>query len=70
MFLYSAFLKIYLFLQLSNTLNLTLGVFRCESLSLEAASQLCSVKKVFLEILQNLPENTCARFSILIKSLK
>ena len=27
----------------------------------------CSVKKVFLENLQNLQENTCARFSFLIK---
>ena len=28
---------------------------------LEAVVQRCSVKKVFLEILQNLQENTCAR---------
>ena len=28
----------------------------------------CSVKKVFLEISQNLPENTCAGVSFLIKS--
>ena len=29
----------------------------------EAVIQRCSVKKVFLEILQNLQENTCARVS-------
>ena len=29
--------------------------------------QMCSVKKVFLEILQNSQENTCARASFLIK---
>ena len=34
---------------------------------LEAAAQRCSVKKVFLEILQNSQENTCARVSCLIK---
>ena len=28
---------------------------------------MCSVKKVFLEISQNLQENTCARVSFLIK---
>ena len=28
---------------------------------MEAVAQRCSVKKVFLEISQNLPENTCAR---------
>ena len=33
----------------------------------EAVAQRCSVKKVFLEILQNLQENTCARVSLLIK---
>ena len=33
----------------------------------EAVSQRCSVKKMFLEILQNLQENTCARVSFLIK---
>ena len=27
----------------------------------EAVAQMCSVKKVFLEILQNWQENTCAR---------
>ena len=33
----------------------------------EAVAQRCSVKKVFLEILQNSRENTCARVSCLIK---
>ena len=30
-------------------------------------AQMCSVKKVFLEILQNSQENTCARVSFLIQ---
>ena len=34
---------------------------------IEAVAQRCSVKKVFLEILQNSQENTCARVSFLIK---
>ena len=33
----------------------------------EAVVQRCSVKKVFLEISQNLQENTCARVSFSIK---
>ena len=33
---------------------------------IEAVVQRCSVKKVFLEILQNSQENTCARFSFSI----
>ena len=33
----------------------------------EAVAQICSVKKVFLEISQNSQENTCARVSFLIK---
>ena len=33
----------------------------------DAVSQTCSLKKAFLEILQNLQENTCARVSFLIK---
>ena len=33
----------------------------------EAVAQTCFVKKVFLEISQNWQENTCARFSFLIK---
>ena len=33
------------------------------SVSLEAIVQRCSVKKVILEILQNIQENTCARVS-------
>ena len=31
--------------------------------SAESATRRCSVKKVFLEISQNSPENTCARVS-------
>ena len=34
-----------------------------ESLKTEAAAYRCSVKKMFLEILQNSQENTCARVS-------
>ena len=34
---------------------------------MEAVTQRCSVKKVFLEILQNSQENTCARVPFLIK---
>ena len=34
---------------------------------LEAVVQTCSVKKVYLNISQNLQENTCARVSFLIK---
>ena len=33
----------------------------------KAVSRRCSVKKVFLEISQNSPENTCARLYFLIK---
>ena len=33
----------------------------------EAVVQRCSLKKVFLEILQNSQENTCTRVSFLIK---
>ena len=34
---------------------------------LEAVVRKCSVKKLFLQILQNSLENTCARVSFLIK---
>ena len=34
--------------------------------SAEAIALRCSVKKVFLEILQNIQENTCARVSVLL----
>ena len=34
---------------------------------IEAVAQRCSVKKLFLDILQNSQENTCARASFLIK---
>ena len=33
----------------------------------EAVTRKCSIKKVFLETLQNSQENTCARVSFLIK---
>ena len=36
---------------------------------IEAVVQRCSVKKVFLEILQNSQENTCARVCLLKKKL-
>ena len=36
-------------------------------LKAEAVAQWCSVKKVFLKISLNSPENTCARVSFLIK---
>ena len=36
-------------------------------LSSEAVAQRCSLKKVFLEISQNLQENACARVAFLIK---
>ena len=35
----------------------------------EAVGQMCSVKKVLLEIVQNSQENTCTRVSFLIKLL-
>ena len=34
---------------------------------LEVIAQMCSVKKVFLEISRNSQKNTCARVSYLIK---
>ena len=38
-----------------------------DPLDTEAVAQRCSVKKVFIEILQNSLENTCTRVSFLIK---
>ena len=38
-----------------------------KELEAETVSQMCSVKKVFLKISQNLQENTCTRVSFLIK---
>ena len=49
-------LKIYVIMKLSIFLNT----------DTEAILQRCSVKKVFLEILQNSQQNTCARVSFLI----
>ena len=37
------------------------------SLNIEAVTQRCSVKKMFLEISQNSQENTCARVSFIDK---
>ena len=57
--------------RLSNSLGLALSKnFATLKLSwkkAEAVARRCSVKKVFLEILQNSQENTCARASFLIK---
>ena len=48
MFLYSVFLKIYIFLQLSNIPNLALGVFCCKCLSVSLISCVTiSVRKRF-----------------------
>ena len=41
--------------------------FKLKWWNIEALGQRCSVKKVFLEISQNWQENSCARFSFLIK---
>ena len=53
------------------TQNMGVSLFSClgHGVSLEAAIQRCSVKKVFLEVLQNSQENTCVRVSSLIKLL-
>ena len=40
---------------------------RLDRQGIEAVPQRCSVKKVFLEILQNSQKNICARVSFLIK---
>ena len=57
--------------RLSNSLGLALSKnFSTLKLSwkkAEAVVRRCSVKKVFLEILQSLQENACVRVSILIK---
>ena len=41
--------------------------FTCDLFHTEAVARGCSVKKVFLEILQNSQESTCARVPFLIK---
>ena len=43
------------------------GLNRRRPKKTEAVSQMCSVKKGFLEILQNSQGNTCARVPFLIK---
>ena len=55
---------------LINTKNLVLknsSIFFLWLIKLEAVVRRCSVKRVFLEILQNSQENTCARVSFLTK---
>ena len=47
--------------------NVTIQSCENKEKSTEAVVQSCSVKKVFLEILHNSQENTCARVSFLIK---
>ena len=42
------------------------ALYVCKKIS-EASVQACSVKKMFLQVLQNSQENTCARVSFLIK---
>ena len=49
-----------------NVFKLTINTSKWLQL-IEAVSQRCSVKNVFLEISQNSQENTCARVSFLIK---
>ena len=51
---------------IKNVFILEAGVQRC-SVNKVFLEIWCSVKKVFLETWQNSQENTCARFSILIK---
>ena len=55
---------------LINTKNLVLknsSIFFLWLIKLEAVVRRCSVKNLFLEILQNSQENTCARVSFLTK---
>ena len=56
---------------LSNVQNLFMIIYyrKWTIQSAEAVVQRCSVKKVSLEISQNLKENTCPRVSFLIKLL-
>ena len=58
--------NIYLFL-MAIPLKQTLRFVNKITVILEAVAQMCFVRKVFLEILQNWQENTCARVSFLIK---
>ena len=51
-------------------LNFFQEILTESSVTSEAVARRCSVKKVFLEILQNLQENTRVRTSLLIKLLK
>ena len=54
-------------LTLDDQFTLSESKYSISNIKTEAASQRCSAKKVFLEILQNSQENTCARVSFLIK---
>ena len=40
---------------------------KCYQTNPEAVVRRCSVEKMFVEIFQNIQENTCARVSFLIK---
>ena len=67
-------LSVCLSLSLSRSLSLALSLYTSwkhqkisSFLFIKTANWGCSVKKVFLEILQNSQENTCARVSFLIK---
>ena len=51
----------------TSNLFLTISCWKRVKQHNEAVTLRCSVKKVFLEISQNLQENTCARDSFLIK---
>ena len=56
------------FISYSRILNLAKLTIYLNTLTIEMqSSKRCSVKRVFLEISQNLQENTCARASFLIK---
>ena len=50
-----------------NLIKVLTADFRLPVSLLEAVVYNCSVKKVFLEVLQNSQEKTCARISFLIK---
>ena len=62
----------YLYLLLFLIYDVSYSFIHCGSIKpqvSETVIQGCSVKKVFLKILQNSQENTCARVSFLIKLL-
>ena len=61
------YLVIYTSLSIINYSKFVLNYTKSYIRPAEAVVQRCSVKTVFLEISQNSQENTCARFSFLIK---